>query len=88
MQEFDFENWSELHSSDPVEFERRREAALREFIEQANPDSRLMLTDPVHPANAQTESQEPPAVGDFCVQPDVGVLRQTAHQHGRGSQRV
>lgn len=43
MQEFDFENWSELHSSDPVEFERRREAALQEFIEQANPDSRLML---------------------------------------------
>ncbi len=43
MQDFDFENWSDLHSSDPAEFERRREQALQEFIEQANPDSRLML---------------------------------------------
>jgi len=43
MQDFDFENWSELHNSDPAEFERKREAALQEFIEKANPDSRLML---------------------------------------------
>lgn len=43
MQAFDFETWSHLAQSDPAEFEARREAALREFVEQSNPDSRKML---------------------------------------------
>ena len=43
MQNFEFEQWTQLHSDDPEAFDRRREEALRAFIEQANPDSRQML---------------------------------------------
>jgi hypothetical protein len=43
MQDFDFEQWSQLHAEDPAAFDQQREAALQAFIDQANPDSRLML---------------------------------------------
>lgn len=43
MQEFDFEQWSDLHKSDPEAFDRQRDAMLQSFIEQANPDSRRTL---------------------------------------------
>lgn len=33
--EFDFEAWAKLSRDDPAEFERRREAALRELIDSA-----------------------------------------------------
>ncbi|MCE2680894.1 MAG: DUF3135 domain-containing protein [Burkholderiales bacterium] len=43
MTDFDFAQWAQLHQEDPVAFDQKREEALREFIDSARPDSRLML---------------------------------------------
>jgi hypothetical protein len=41
--EFDFDAWAKLAEEDPVEFERRREWALRSSIESAPPEHRQRL---------------------------------------------
>jgi hypothetical protein len=43
MTDFDFAQWAQLHQEDPAAFDQKREQALRDFIDSARPDSRLML---------------------------------------------
>jgi hypothetical protein len=35
MQDFDFNEWAELHKKDPAEFERRRQATLEKMISES-----------------------------------------------------
>ncbi len=41
--DFDLDEWQRLAVEDPLEFERRREAAIRAVIEQAPPEHRERL---------------------------------------------
>lgn len=51
MNTFNFEEWAALHEADPEAFEIRREAALSEVVNKADPTSKLLLEQTLFRAN-------------------------------------
>lgn len=51
MNTFNFEEWAALHEADPEAFEIRREAALSEVVNRADPTSKLLLEQTLFRAN-------------------------------------